>query len=226
MLKFGKLYTKAYPVEIDRLRTFELEYDNPKHRDHICHSFRVWSLGLWFYRNGFKQFFHSIHERENLFDFVWYLSAFYHDIGYVKGHRYHGGDSAQLLLKKLNSRFNGNWTTDAIHAIVAICLHDKKEQVDILKDPYSSLLIICDELQEWGRNITGNEPRFEIDKIQFCLNLLPKNPSFKVVLFYPRQQTKSIKDLDEYVKLKEEKLNEKLVERIKNLTIIVNCKIY
>jgi len=223
MLKFGKLYKKAYPVEIDHLRTFELEYTNPKHRDHICHSFRVWSLGLWFYRNGFKHFFHSLHKREDLFDFVWYLTAFYHDIGYVKGHRYHGGDSAQLLLKNLNHRFSGNWTTDAIHAIVAICLHDKKEQIDFQKDPYSVLLVLCDEIQEWGRNIPGHTKRCEIEKLQICLNLNAPVPSIEIVMLFPEIQTDDINKLKEYVRQNEKKYTETLTDRIKNLSIIVKC---
>jgi hypothetical protein len=226
MLKFGKIYKKDYPIEIEHLRTFELEYKKPKHRDHICHSFRVWSLGLWFYHNGFRQFFHSIHEREDLFDFVWYLTAFYHDIGYVEKHTLHGGDSAQLLLKNLNSRFNGKWTTDAIHAIVAICLHDKKEPVDIKKDPYSALLIICDEIQEWGRNIPRNEKRCEIDKLQNCMNLSEPNPSIEIVLFYPEKQTKAVDKLKDYVTEKERDLDTKVTSRIKNLTINVKCVPY
>jgi hypothetical protein len=226
MLKFGKLYKKDYNYDIDCLRRFELEYRKPKHRDHVCHSFHVWSLGLWLWSHGLKQFFHSIHEREDRFDFVWYLTAFYHDIGYVERHRFHGGDSAQILLKNLNSRFNGNWTTDAIHAIVAICLHDRKESVDILKEPYTALLIICDELQEWGRNISGNIRRCEIAKLQFCINLVTPNPSIEIILFYPEKQTKSIDELKEYVKTKEAELNNKLVKRIKNLTIKAQCETY
>lgn len=148
------------------------------------------------------------------------------NIGYVKRHRYHRGDSAQLLLKNLNSRFNGNWTTDAIHAIIAICLHDKKEPVDICKDPYSALLIICDELQEWGRNIPGNKKRYEINKLQFFLNFSAIIPSVVAILFYPKKQTEDIDNLNKNLKIKAQKLNTKFSSRIKNLTIKSQCKSY
>jgi len=229
MLKFGKLYKKDFQPLIERLRTFELENINEGYRDHVCHSFRVWCLGYWLYQKGFKCFFDAVGQSSDDFDFVWYLTAFYHDIGYIKEHRVHGGDSAQLLLKKLNSTFSGNWTINAIHAIVAICYHDRHEEVDISKDPYSALLIVCDELQEWGRNIPRNIPenieKFEPDKFEFCLDLSNLQPSIEVVLFY-RLQTKPVKELSDYVKRKEGKLNRKFSSRIKNLTIKVHCKTY
>jgi len=223
MLKFGKVYRKDFPIEIEQLRTFELQYIKSTHRDHICHSFWVWSLGLWFYRNGFKRFIDDIHHREDLFDFIWYLTAFYHDIGYVEKHKFHGGAGAQFLLRNLNTRFSGAWTTDAIHAIVAICLHDKKDPVDAKRDPYLALLILCDEIQEWGRNIPGHEKRFEIDKIKIGMKFHEQNPLIEIILFYPRKQTEDVKKMNDFVKEKEQKYRETLTDRIKNFSIVVKC---
>ena len=227
MLKFGKSYKKDFPELIEDLWKSELNHTDRKRRDHVCHSFRVWSLGLWLYQNGLKEYFDKIPHNSDRFYFVWYLTAFYHDVGYVKNNALHGGDSAQLLLKHLNKVFSGKWTPDAIHAIVAICLHDQSGYpIDIQKDPYSALLIISDELQEWGRNIKGRDPKAEIDQLVFCLNFTPTTPTIGIRLCYPRNLNVGIGNLDDEIHQKEGKLNDKFHDRIKNLEIHVECKAY
>jgi hypothetical protein len=146
----------------------------------------------------------------------------------VKEHDLHGGDSAQLLLKYLNEVFSGKWTPDAIHSIVAICLHDKRDYpVDITRDPYSTLLIICDELQEWGRYIKGRERTAEIDKLTFCLNhQTAETFSIVVTLSYPRGRNTEINNFDDEIKKKEKDINEKFYYRIKKLEIHVKCEAY
>jgi len=230
LLKFGKLYKKDFQMLIDGLRRFEETNSNDTYRDHVCHSFRVWCLGYWLYRKGFKKYFKGIGHNQSTFDFVWYLTAFYHDIGYTEGHDYHGVYSGQILFNKLNETFTGCWTPNAIRAIGAISLHNcyqaQKEKIGITNDPYSALLIICDEIQEWGRNIPGHKKQYEIDKLQFCMNLSASNPSLEIKLFYPKKQPKPIEGLQEFVKEKDQKYRKSLSKRIDNLLIIARCVPY
>jgi hypothetical protein len=63
----------------------------------------------------------------------------------------HGLTSARLLLFQLMQRFPNGWMESANIALKAIADHDGDRPIFFHEDPISALLIICDELQEWGR---------------------------------------------------------------------------
>ncbi len=228
MKKFGKLYKKDFPDLLEDLWEFESNANaNRKRRDHVCHSFHVWCLGLWLYRNGFSRYINAVTNSENKFYFVWYLTAFYHDVGYINRHDLHGGDSAQILLSRLNKIFSGKWTPDAIHAFVAICLHDKNNyQVDLVKDPYSALLIICDEIQEWGRYIPKHERIYEINKLKFQNNFNDQSPKLDIKLYYQMTSLADTTDFNKYVDKKQKSFDEKFQKnkRLTQINVHVECQ--
>jgi len=65
----------------------------------------------------------------------------------------HGLIGARLLLYSLRSRFGiaGRESERAFPAIIAIGEHDGFRPISFVDEPFSVLLVICDELQEWGR---------------------------------------------------------------------------
>jgi hypothetical protein len=65
--------------------------------------------------------------------------------------RRHGLTGALLLLSSLNRRFGTSWSKDAYPAIKAIAEHDGSRRIYFRNGPFSAILVICDELQEWGR---------------------------------------------------------------------------
>jgi len=81
----------------------------------------------------------------------------------------HGILSAINLTMKLGV-FNKNWGVD-IEVIKssakAIAVHNLSQKVDLEKDPISFLLVLCDDIQEWGREmVLFPEIIVEISSIQ------------------------------------------------------------
>jgi len=76
----------------------------------------------------------------------------------------HGLVSAVTLLKVMKSLTNESWAP-VRRAALAVALHNLagryrgKIRIDAEKDPLSFLLIVCDEIQEWGREDLGKKGR-------------------------------------------------------------------
>ncbi len=240
LLKYSKLYGKNFEGPLNQLKLFEERNTEANHRDHICHLFRVWGIGQILYKNGFSEFIPKFkvdeteEEHEANFDFIWCLATLYHDVGYAtyskaKGEK-HGDIGAKILLDCLNefTRITGQaWTSHATLAVNAIRHHDDEDQIDMKKDPWSTLLIIGDELQEFGRNIQvpGKIVRAEIHEMEIFLDLTTIPPEMHVNMQYPRNQPTSRNDIDAETSEKMKKLNELFEKRIHNLTIQVDCLI-
>ena len=219
-------YQKMYSDLIIDLEKFEKTTAIKGHRDHLGHSSRVWGMGLILYKRWGSPFFNNQGLDDNLFDFVWCLTTLYHDVGYVKASKEvgkkHGECGAELFERKLIENFpNKDWNKEVKYAINAIKLHDKCDRVEIEKDPTSALLIICDELQEWGRKIHKEDKRPEINKLQFCISKKTEK-EMKIKLIYPKSRKKVKKLISDIGKM-EGKLNEKFSCRIKNFKIRVEC---
>ncbi|HNX17480.1 MAG TPA: HD domain-containing protein [Methanoregula sp.] len=234
MLKYADYHGKRFDKVIDDLERFETQNTKSEYRDHLCHSFRVWILGRILYQDFFKHEFENIplelpHDLD-MFNFVWCLCAIYHDIGYVyqeKLGKTHGEISANLLEKEMDMKFDkGKWTKQAVFAFNAIRIHTLSKPVDMICDPYSALLILCDELQEWGRKIHKDDKRFEINKLRFYSSDIGLKREITIELFYPWRKTDPIEDLYFNAGRIEGKLTERFSWRINNIKIIVKSIVY
>ncbi|MEN6611458.1 MAG: hypothetical protein ABFC24_11495 [Methanoregulaceae archaeon] len=103
----------------------------------------------------------------------------------------HGLISARLLLFLLNQKHGSSWSEEANDAIKAIILHTGQtgnETIDVRTDPLSALLLICDELQEWGRPRSVYSPYYEKDMKSLKIDIDNGNNSenAKIIYNYPK----------------------------------------
>jgi hypothetical protein len=68
----------------------------------------------------------------------------------------HGLISARILLFSLNKHLKTQWDPMAKKSLKAIILHTDTSEIFLDQDPLSTLLLICDELQEWDRLYSGD----------------------------------------------------------------------
>jgi hypothetical protein len=104
----------------------------------------------------------------------------------------HGELSARILIFSLQKHLAQRWSEEAKKSIKSIVLHDNENiEISINDDPLSALLVICDEMQEWGRPFSSlskyhrnklSHIALETGKDNFGQNLDPIQISYK----YPR----------------------------------------
>lgn len=254
LMHVGKKFEKDFKMPINDLCDFEkFLFSNENYRDHVLHTFRVWGLGLYFYRKLFKPKFDNKGIDSDRFHFLWYLTAVYHDVGYplerietiVKsmeenfknvgllveittkftnnylcspkiendlneifpGHTFeknilkkrHGEISARILLFALYEHLDDEWNKSAKKSIKSIIIHDdEKLEITLDEDPLSALLVICDELQEWGRPFSSFSKQYGYELSHVALEILKDENGqnfdpFQVSYKYPMNAVIQIK---------------------------------
>ncbi len=82
----------------------------------------------------------------------------------------HGIISGTNLILTTGNRFLTSPVAEAAEAIMLHNIYNLPHRIDFSKDPIAFLLILCDELQEWGREIViGRESEIELSKINIGL---------------------------------------------------------
>jgi hypothetical protein len=72
--------------------------------------------------------------------------------------------SLKVILRELGDTLKESNIGSAVqHALRAICLHTLGKKIDFQKDPIAFLLVLCDELHEWGR-----ETMSQTDTVSEC----------------------------------------------------------
>ena len=94
----------------------------------------------------------------------------------------HGELSGRILIYTLYKHLGNKWNTEVKKSIKAIIIHDnEKIMIPLKDDPLSALLVICDELQEWGRPFSSLSKYhgYELSHIAFEVNFDPVQISYK-----------------------------------------------
>lgn len=102
----------------------------------------------------------------------------------------HGILSARILLYSLNEYLGKKWSKNALNSVKAIILHSKTStRINLKHDPLSTLLVVCDELQEWDRfhSLCSKNRKYELPelKIDFRDSQSKENGCLKICYTYP-----------------------------------------
>lgn len=136
----------------------------------------------------------------------------------------HGYMGARLLLKSLIDRFEGTeYSEHADTSLVAIGKHDRKKPISYKDEPISALLVICDELQEWGRPYISpllGEKYVSTDHIQLEIDPNGNIPRLTASIDYRKSQN-DLKNILGWEPERTEKDKIDNLDRVKEINIEV-----
>lgn len=102
----------------------------------------------------------------------------------------HGLISARLVLYTLQRRFSWWYKDEVCPALIAMADHDSCRDINFQEAPFSALLVICDELQEWSRAYVSpllGERYISTDHIELGLQNTPE-PVIQARIDYRKAQ--------------------------------------